>query len=42
MVDVTLVAILALMIGFVFFLYLLLRRTLTQFKQGVEGGKGKG
>jgi hypothetical protein len=42
MVDVTLVAILALMIGFVFFLYLLLRRTLTEFKQGVERGEGKG
>ena len=42
MVDAALVAILVLLVGFVFFLYLMIRRTVTGFKEGVEkGGKGR-
>ena len=42
MVDPVLVGIVVLMVVFVFFLYLMVRRTLTQFKQGVDRGKGGG
>lgn len=39
MVDAALVAILVLLVGFVFFVYLMVRRTVTQFQQGVDRGK---
>jgi preprotein translocase subunit YajC len=39
MVDAALVAILVLLVGFVFFVYLMIRRTFTQVQQGIEGGK---
>lgn len=42
MVDPVLVGILVLMVAFVFFIYLMVRRTITQFSQGVERGKGEG
>lgn len=42
MVDPVLAGIVVLMVAFVFFLYLMVRRTLTQFKQGVDRGKGGG
>jgi hypothetical protein len=42
MVDPVLAAIVVLMIAFVFFVYLMVRRTLTQFRQGVDRGKGGG
>ncbi len=42
MVDVMMVGILAVLLGLVFFAYLMIRRTLTGFKEGVERGKGGG
>lgn len=42
MVDPVLVGILALMVLFVLFIYLLIRRTITQFSEGVRRGKGEG
>jgi len=44
MVDISpvLAAIVIVMVAFVFFVYLMIRRTLTQFKQGVDRGKGGG
>ena len=41
MVDPILVGIAALMLGFVFFVYLFLRRTVTGFMQGMNEGKKK-
>ncbi|MHB9287424.1 hypothetical protein ACKVMT_10360 [Halobacteriales archaeon Cl-PHB] len=43
MVDLNLVmvGILAILLGLVFFAYLMLRRTLTGFKEGVQQGKGR-
>lgn len=35
--DWILFGIIALLLGFVFFIYLFIRRTVTGFKQGVEG-----
>ena len=42
MVDPVLVAIVALLIGFFFFIYLMVRRTLVEFRQGVDRGKEQG
>jgi hypothetical protein len=36
--DWVLIGIIALLLGFVFFIYLFIRRTVTGFRQGVEGG----
>jgi len=40
MVDVVLAAIVALMVLFVFFVYLMIRRTVTEFKQGASRDRG--
>jgi lipopolysaccharide export LptBFGC system permease protein LptF len=40
-IDPVLIAIVAIMLGFVFFVYLFLRRTLTGFKEGLDQGKGR-
>ncbi len=44
MVEVSpvLAAIVVIMAAFVFFVYLMIRRTLTQFKEGVNRGRGGG
>lgn len=39
--DPMLVGMLVLMLGFVFFIYLFLRRTLVGFREGMEQGQGK-
>jgi len=41
MVDPVLVAIVALLIGFFFFIYLMVRRTLVSFREGVDRGKNR-
>lgn len=40
-VDPVLIGIVVLMLGFVFFVFLFLRKTLTGFKEGMEEGKGR-
>ena len=40
MVDVMMVGILAVLLGLIFFAYLMVRRTLTGFQEGVEQGRG--
>jgi preprotein translocase subunit YajC len=42
MVDVLLAAIVAIMVLFVFFLYLMIRRTVTEFKEGTRQDRGGG
>jgi hypothetical protein len=42
MVDPVLVAIVALLVGFFFFIYLMIRRTMVEFRQGVDRGKDGG
>lgn len=37
--DPVLAAMLAVLLGFVFFVYLFIRRTVTGFREGVERGK---
>jgi len=42
MADPIMLGILAMLLLFVFFIYLMIRRTVTGFKEGVEkGGKGR-
>ncbi|ESS04494.1 MAG: hypothetical protein A07HR67_00665 [uncultured archaeon A07HR67] len=41
MVDIVMYGILAGILVFVFFAYLMLRRTVTGFKQGVEDGQNR-
>jgi hypothetical protein len=38
--DPILVGLLVLLLGFVFFMYLFIRRTVTGFQEGVQSGKG--
>jgi hypothetical protein len=40
-IDPVLVGIVVIILGFVFFVYLFLRRTLKGFKEGMEQGKGR-
>ncbi|QSG05229.1 hypothetical protein [Halapricum desulfuricans] len=40
-IDPVLVAIVAVLLGFVFFVYLFLRRTVTGFQEGVEQARRK-
>lgn len=42
MVDLVLYGILAVILLFVFFAYLMIRRTVTGFKEGVDRGRGGG
>jgi hypothetical protein len=39
--DPVLVGLLALLVGFVFFVYLLLRRTVLGFKEGMKSGRDR-
>ncbi|MFW6017451.1 MAG: hypothetical protein ACOCPX_01375 [Halapricum sp.] len=40
-VDPVLVALVAIMLGFVFFVYLFIRRTVTGFQEGIEQSRRK-
>jgi hypothetical protein len=39
MADLLMIGMIALLLGFVFFVYLMLRRTVLGFKEGVDRGK---
>ena len=39
MADLLMIGMIALLLGFVFFVYLMLRRTVLGFKEGVDKGK---
>ncbi|MFB6228571.1 MAG: hypothetical protein ABEH88_08420 [Halobacteriales archaeon] len=41
MVDVTIAGIVVGLVAFFFFIFLMLRRTLTGFKEGVESGRNR-